>query len=69
MEPTEQLSQQRAMIVIEANNLESRVVQLRADATRIEGVLIYLNQQAEAKEKAESSMDNVTVLKDESLTK
>lgn len=51
MEPTiEQLSKQHATIINEVNTLESRVVQLRTDATRIEGVVMYLNQQAQASE-------------------
>jgi prefoldin subunit 5 len=57
MEPTiEQLSQQHAAITTEANNLESRITQLRTDATRVEGVIIYLNQQAEAKAKESESV-------------
>ena len=49
MEPTiEQLSKQHATIISEVNTLESRIAQLRTDATRIEGVVIYLNQQAAA---------------------
>ena len=49
MEPTiEQLSKQHATIINEVNTLESRVTQLRTDATRIEGVVMYLNQQAQA---------------------
>jgi|TARA_R110000782_G_C14556048_1_gene385597 prefoldin subunit 5 len=49
MEPTiEQLSKQHATIITEVNTLESRIAQLRTDATRIEGVVMYLNQQAEA---------------------
>lgn len=47
MQPTiEQLSQQRASLLTEASDLETRASQLRTDATKIEGVMLYLNQQA-----------------------
>lgn len=56
MEPTiEQLSKQHATIINEVNTLESRVVQLRTDATRIEGVVMYLNQQAQASQASGAS--------------